>query len=79
MNTFGGLSAAQLNSANRERSSLVTASELKSEDPGFDPLVGQGDGQVVVFFCPSESTLEQTCLCLTPLHVYGMHPNVCAC
>ena len=32
-----------------------------------------------VFFYPSESTLVQTCLCLTPLHVYGTHPNLCAC
>ena len=29
-------------------------SQFKSDDPGFYPLVGQGDGQV---FFPSESTL----------------------
>ena len=40
-------------------------SEFNSEDPGFDPLVGQGKEQ---FFCPSKSALVQTCLCLIPLH-----------
>ena len=30
---------------------LVTASEFKSEDPGFDPQVAQGEGQSL---CPSE-------------------------
>ena len=39
------------------RSPVVIESEFKSEDPGFDPLAGQGQGQ---FFCPSESTLVQT-------------------
>ena len=43
--------------------SVVSESEFKPEDPGFDPLAGQGD---IRFFCPSESTLVQTCLCLTP-------------
>ena len=52
-----------------------TESEFKSEDPGFDPLAGQGEVQ---FSCLSESTLVQTCLCLTPLRVYGTHPNLCA-
>ena len=47
---------------------MVRESELKSEDPGFDPLVGQGEEQ---FLCPAESPLVQTCLCLTPLCVYG--------
>ena len=76
-------------------SSVVRVLEFKSEDPGFDPLMGQGQRQ---FFCPSKSTLAkdeinvpialssfrdkstlvQTCLCLTPLRVYGMHPNLCA-
>ena len=42
---------------------MVCESEFKSDDPGFDPLVGQGEGQ---FFYPSESTLVQACLCLTP-------------
>ena len=59
-----------------ERSSVVKASELKSEDPRFDPLAGQGEEQ---FVCPSESTLVQTCLCLTPLRVYGTHPHLYAC
>ena len=45
------------------RSSVVRASVLKSEEPGFDPLVRQGEGQ---FFCPSELTHVQTCFCLTP-------------
>ena len=42
------------------------ASEFKSKkDPaGFVPLAEQGEGQ---FFYPSESTLVQTCLCLTSL------------
>ena len=42
---------------------MVTASEFQSEDPGFDPLVWQCEGQ---FVCPSESTFVQTCLCLAP-------------
>ena len=49
---------------------MVSASEFKSEDPGLDPLVGQGEWQ---FFCLSESTLMQTFSCLTPLCVYGAH------
>ena len=40
------------------RSSDVSESEFKSEDHGFDPLVGQGGG--TGFFCPSESTLVHT-------------------
>ena len=28
------------------------------------------------FFCLSESSLVQTCLCLTPLRVHGTHPNL---
>ena len=32
-------------------SSVVSASEFKLEDPGFDPQAEQGKGQ---FFCPSE-------------------------
>ena len=32
--------------------------KFKSEDPGFDPQVGQGEGQ---FLYSSESTLVQTC------------------
>ena len=51
------------------------ASEFKSEDPGFDPLAGQGEGQ---FFCPSESTLVQTYLCLNPPRVYGASTHICA-
>ena len=43
---------------------MVTASEFKAEDSGFDPLVGQGEGE---FFYPPESTLVQTCLCLETL------------
>ena len=34
---------------------LVERSEFKSEEPGFAPLVEQGEGQFL--FCPSESTL----------------------
>ena len=41
------------------RSSVVSASDFKFEDPGFDPQVGQGAGQ---FLYPSEATLVQTCL-----------------
>ena len=47
---------------NGGRSSVVRASEFKSEDPGFDPLAGQGRAQ---FFYPSESTFVQTSLCLS--------------
>ena len=49
------------------RSSVVRPSEFKSKDSGFDPLVtGAGWGTVVFCVYPSESTLVQTCLCLTP-------------
>ena len=37
--------------------SVVSESEFKSEDLGFDPLAGQGEQQV---FCPSESILVWT-------------------
>ena len=45
--------------------------------PGFDPLAGQGEGQ---FFYPSESKLVWRLVCCAwpPLHVYGIHQNVCA-
>ena len=56
-------------------SGYITASDFKSKDSGFSPLAGQGEGQ---FFYSSESTRVQTCLCLTPLRVYGTHPNLCA-
>ena len=49
-------------------------SEFKSEDPGFDPLAGQDEVQ---FFCPSESTLVQACLCLAPF-VCTAHTQICA-
>ena len=49
---------------------MVSASEFTPEDHGFDPLAGQGE---TPFFCPSESTIVQTGLCLTPLRVYGAH------
>ena len=60
----GSHDGIHMSSANGGRSSVATASEFKSKDTGFDPLVWQDEGQ---FFCPSESTLVQTCLCLTPL------------
>ena len=42
---------------------MVRESEFISEDFGFDPLLVQGEEeQEGVFFCPSESTLVQTCL-----------------
>ena len=57
------------------RSSVDRQPEFKSKDLGFNPLAGQGEKQ---FFCPSESTLVQTCLCLTPLRVYSMHSHLLA-
>ena len=62
------------NTATRRSGSVVSASELQPKDPVFDPLADHGEGQ---FFCPSKPTLVQTCLCLTPLRVYGTHPNLC--
>ena len=47
----------------------------KSEDPGFDPLAGQGE-LGTGFFCPSESTLVQTCLSLTP-SMCTAHTQIC--
>ena len=41
------------------RSSVVSASEFKPDDPGFDPQVAQGEGQ---FLHLSQSTLVQTCV-----------------
>ena len=55
--------------------SVLSVSEFKPDNPGFDPLAGRGERQC---FCLSESTRVQTCLCLTPLRVYGTHPNLCA-
>ena len=40
------------------RSVVVNTLEFNSEDPRFDLLAEQGEEQ---FFCPSESTLVQTC------------------
>ena len=66
----------RLHTWNGGRGPVVRELEFKSKDPGFEPLVGQGEEQ---FFCPSESTLVQTCVCLTPLLVYGTtHPNLSA-
>ena len=45
------------NSPTIRLSTVVSASEFKSEDPGFETLAGQGKEQ---FFCPSESTLVQS-------------------
>ena len=47
---------------------MVREPEFKFEEPGFEPLLEQGEGQV---FCPAESTLVQTRLCRTPVCVYG--------
>ena len=64
------------------RGSVVRASTFRSGHPGFDLQAGQGNGQT---FCPSESTLVQTCLCLTPLQAtdgYGIcniRTNLGAC
>ena len=55
-------------------SSMVTESEFKSEEPVFDPLMVQREA----VFLTSESTLVQSILCLTPLRVHSMHPNLCA-
>ena len=51
------------------RSSVVRASEFKSEDLGFDPMAGQGEGHGEgqgegQFFYPTQYTPVQTCLCL---------------
>ena len=52
---------------------MARPSEFKSEDPGFDPLAGQGKLQ---FLYSSESTLVQIGLCLSLLRVYYVtHPN----
>jgi hypothetical protein len=56
-------------------SSMVSVLGFESEDPGFNPQAWQGERQ---FFCPSESTLVQTSLCLTPLCVSGMYRQICA-
>ena len=48
---------------------------LKSEDPGFNPLEGEGEER---FFCPSESTLAQICLCLTTPSCAWVRTHICA-
>ena len=58
-------------------SSVVRTSELKSEDPGFNPLAGQGEKRFF-YRSESESTLAQTSLRLATLRVYSIHPYVCA-
>ena len=55
--------------------SVGTPTTPNSEDPWFDPLASQGERQ---FLCPSEPTLVQTSLRLTPLRVCGTHSNLCA-
>ena len=62
-------------SVGRGRSSVVRVSEIKSDEPGFDPLAFHGEGQ---FFCPSESALVQTWLCLASLRVYDTYPHFSA-
>ena len=44
---------------------MVRALEFQSEDPGFDPLAGQGEEQ---FFCPSESKLLCRLVCSSFVH-----------
>ena len=60
------------------RSSVIRATEFKSEDPGVDPLAGRSEGQLG-FFSLSESTLVQTCLCLTlpPFFVCTAQTQIC--
>ena len=47
----------------RNAAQWLDSRNFKSEDPGFDPLAEQGERQ---FFCPSESTLVQTCFAPDP-------------
>ena len=49
-------------------SSVVRGSGLKSEDPGFDTLVEQGRLSISCF-CPSVSTLVQTCMYVPDPHL----------
>ena len=48
-------------------SSVVRASELKSEDPGFDPLAGQGESQLLCRL-----------VCAWPPFVCMAHSPICA-
>ena len=43
--------------------------KFKFEDPGFDPLARQSEGQFVLY--PSESNIVEICLCLTTLPAYS--------
>ena len=68
----------------RETKISDRASDFQSEDPGFDPLAGKGefDSNSEQFFCPSESTLVQTCLHLTwpkRTHMQSSHRMDCIC
>ena len=55
--------------------SVVRESEFKSEDPGFDPWAGQGEGQ---FFCPSEVNSYVDLFLLDPPSCVQHAPKICA-
>ena len=61
---------------NRGCSSVVRESEFKSEDPGFDPMVGQGEEQV---FCPPPSQLLCRLVCAWPPFVCTWKDPVSIC
>ena len=51
---------------NRGHGSVVTESEFKSKDPGFDPLAGRSEEQ---FFCPSVNSCAHLFVPDPPLSV----------
>ena len=59
------------------RRSVATESEFKSEDPGFDPLAGQGAVSNSLFMSVRINSCADLFVPHDPLRVYGTHPNVC--
>ena len=56
--------------------SVVSASEIKSEDPGFDPLVGKGGGGSI--YVPPSQPLCRLVFCTGPPFVCMARNQTCA-
>ena len=54
---------------------MVRESEFKSEDPGFDPLAGQGEGQVL--FAPPSQLLCRLVFVPDPPSSVRHAPKMC--
>ena len=52
--------------------------ESQNKNPKTFRIPSPGGAVSERFFCPSESILEQTCLCMTPLSCVRPHTQICA-